>query len=404
MNTKKKRITEKQIRKEDIGIKVSELIKLLDVNNLITKDLLKELEIEKIKSHFIPIKGATALYESQLILKESFLKVDLLSKLKDISFYDDDEFAFNFNNVNDSLNFPNIKKISALPLYSAHRDFFGNLFNMDKYAKSLIANNQKDIVNKNLELLKQVKKIEKRYRLILNKEDQRYYLRAIVSKDNYYDYNNSVAVVVGLITLYSEMKKSGIDYSLRFCEYNESYIRMIFDTNETQELEGIGSVKNIVEISNDEIKREALKFYGICSIIYNDKKVQGEIFIKPTDIKTKIFSIKHNQKPETAIKTLAEIDNTSKVHTELYKDIQTIKNIKNTEQIKFIVKRKIENSKNEDLKNYQSKIISETTTTSTKNIIDLLKLFNKIQILADEDIEASEYIRFVFYEALINKR
>jgi len=54
MNTKKKRITEKQIRKEDIGIKVSELIKLLDVNNLITKDLLKELEIEKIKSDFIP--------------------------------------------------------------------------------------------------------------------------------------------------------------------------------------------------------------------------------------------------------------------------------------------------------------------------------------------------------------
>lgn len=403
MDTKKKRITQKEIRESDKGIKVSELVTLLNSSHEITNDLLTELKIEEIKDEFIPIKGAKALYDSQVEMTKLYNKVDLLSKLRDITFYEGENFSFNFNNINDSKNFPEIKTISALPIYSAQRDFFGNLFNMDKYAKSLIEHKQKDIVNKNLELLKIVKKFEKRYRLLFSKADKKYYLRAIVSKDNYFDYNNSVAVVIGLLTLFQEIKKSGIEYTLKLCEYNDSNIRMIFNTSETKELEGVGFVRNIIEISNDEIKREALKFYGICTINYTDNKSEGEIFIKPTDIKSKIFSIKHNQKPETAVKTLADIENSEKIHTELYNDIRSIKTIKNPEQIKFFVRRKIENVKNEDLKKFQSKILREINNSVIKNILDLLKLFDKIQMISNEDIEASEYLRFIFYEALIRK-
>lgn len=405
MDTKKKRITEKEIKSDDIGIKVSDLIKLLDPKETLTAELLSKLNISEIKDEFIPIKGSQALFNSQLSIKKIIEKQDLVSTLENVTFFNQDEFTINFHNIDDSGKFPNVKNILAYPIYSAQRDFFNSLFGMDKYAKNLIENNHKDIVVKNLELLKSVKKIEKKYRLLYHKTDEKYYLRAIVSKDNYFDYNNSVAVVIGLLTLFEEMKNSGgMVYSLKLCEYNESNIRMIFDTSETKEIEGIGFVRNIIEVSNDEIKREALKFYGICSIIYNERSKSGEIFIKPTDVQSKIFSIKHNQKASTAIPILAEIKNAKNIHDELYNDILDIKKIKNTEQIKFLVKRKIENSKNEDIKKFQNKIFNELTLTSTKNILDLLKLFDKVQILAEEDIEASEYLRFVFYEALMKRK
>ncbi len=143
---------------------------------------------------------------------------------------------------------------------------------MDKYAKKLIDNGFKKIIETNLELLKEEKIKDKKYRLIHYKPDNNYYLRAIVSTDNYFDYNNSIAVVIALLTLYKEIKSSGVAYSLKLCEYNESNIRMFFDTTGEKKLDGIGFVKNIIEISNDEIKREALRFSGVCTITYDVKK------------------------------------------------------------------------------------------------------------------------------------
>lgn len=403
MNIKKVSIREENIL-EDTGILVSELIQLLDQNEPIVTELFEQLKIADIIDEFIPIKGARTLFNSQNILKEQVKKIDIISKLNDITFYNQEEFCFNFHNIHQPDKLPGIQTLNAYPIYSAQREFFSKLFGMDKYAKNLIDGGHKTIVNRNLELIKELKKIENRYRIIYNLNEEKYYLRAIVSKKSYFDYNNSIAVVVGLLILFSEMKETGIVYSLKSCEYNESYIRMFFDTSEMKELDGIGFVRNIIEISNDEIKRESLKFLSVCSINYDDGNSKGELFIKPTDIKSKVFSIKHNQKPKTAVAVLSNIENYKEKHEELFQEIKSIKNIRNTEQIKFIIKRKIDNAKNDDIKKFQTKMLNELTLTTTNTIMDLLKLFNKLQIIANEDIEASEYLRFLFYEAVVNRK
>lgn len=405
MDVKKRLISQENINDNDTGILVSDLVKLLDQTQPLVINLFEQLNINEILDEFIPIKGAQSLFNSQNSLKAQIRKVDLLSKLSNISFYNDEEFCFNFNNIDEPDTFPNIQTITAYPLYSAQRDFFSKLYGMDKYAKNLIDNGLKSVINKNLELIKELKEIENRYRLIHNLAENKYYLRAIVSKNFYFDYNNSIAVVVGLLILFDEMKNSGIVYSLKSCEYNESYIRMFFDTSETKELDDIGFVRNIIEISNDEIKRESLKFLSVCSINYdNGENDRGELFIKPKDIKSKIFSIKHNQKPETAVEVLSDIENSKKIHEELYKDIENIKTIRKPEQIKFIIKRKIDNAKNDDIKKFQSTMSNELTLTAVNSIMDLLKLFNKLQLIAQEDIEASEYLRFLFYETIVSRK
>ncbi|MXS70478.1 hypothetical protein GSF70_04535 [Flavobacteriaceae bacterium W22] len=404
METKKRSILKLDIPKSDKGILIRDLFKLL-ISTDETASQIKEVLIKQFEQdEFIPIPGAYTLVNSQIVQNKSYIKKDLISSIENISFYSDNNFTINFNNITDREKFEGNITLTTYPKYSAQRDFFGSLFSMDKYAKKLIDKGFKKIVETNLELLKAQKIKDKKYRLIHYKPDNNYYLRAIVSTDNYHDYNNSIAVVIALLTLYKEVKSSGIAYTLKLCEYNESNIRMFFDTTVEKELEGIGNVRNIVEISNDEIKREALRFSGVCTIVYDVNKKKNEIYIKPRDIKSKILTIKHNQKPANGLKSLADFENVDNVHKELYEDIKTIKKIKDTEQIKFLIRRKIDNAKNEDIKKFRVSILNELTKTTTKNILDLLHLFNNIQVLANEDIEASEYLRYVIYEALINRK
>lgn len=67
-------------------------------------------------------------------------------------------------------------------------------------------------------------------------------------------------------------------------------------------------------------------------------------------------------------------------------------NIKDTEQIKFLVRITIDDAKNEDIKKLEVSILNELTKTMTKNIINLLSHFNDIQVLANKDIGASKYL------------
>src|SRR5690606_4360496 len=178
-----------------------------------------------------------------------------------------------------------INELAALPIHSGERDFFSNLYDMDKYAKQLIIRGHRDILNQNLELLKSKEDYVKRYRLLHSLEDNTFYLRAIISEDRYYNYDNNLTFVIALLKLHFETKTSNVQYYLSFSEYNESYLRLYFRTSETRELKGIGYLQNMLLVSNDEIKREALRFSTICSINYRTSdNIEERLYIKPRDL------------------------------------------------------------------------------------------------------------------------
>lgn len=84
-----------------------------------------------------------------------------------------------------------------------------------------------------------------------------------------------------------------------------------------------------------------------------------------------------------------------------YKALNT--QIKSPEQIKFLLKRKVESAKGDSIKRYKKQIL-DTLNESTSNIIQLLTLFKKIELIANEDIDAIEYIRYIVYQALIDRK
>lgn len=400
----KKRISKSQVPPLDNGIKVSELVKLIK-NNSLAEQLLPLLKIEDIKDEYVNIKGAKTIVNAQQELNNRFQKEDFQSELKDISLYSENEFTINFNKIDkgyfDDLK---LKQVATIPIYSATKDFFSEMFQMDRYASRLIKEKHNYILEENFRMLKDIHSFSKKYRILHDKKDDLFYLRAIISTSSYHNYDNNIAIVVGLLTLHNDSKETGTEYSLLHCEYNESFIRMVFESSEIKKLSSIGTVRNSIEISNDEIKREALKFSGSCSIVYeeNDKRTE-ELFISPNDIKSKILSVRHNNIPETAILELANIDNAKNVFEELFDDISKIAKIKNPDQIKFLVRSKIDNATNDNIKQHKSKLIKELDKSVT-NIVQLLSIFKKLEILAGEDIEAVEFLRYIIYEALVKPK
>jgi hypothetical protein len=391
-------------RNQDDGVNVSELINLIGDNKIGT-ELLKKMGVDSIKDEFIAIPNAKSLVATQTAINKQYHKVDVDSSLDDISLYSQDgEFSINFGRLerNDYFRSLGISEVNTEPIYSAQRDFFSGLYQMDKYAAQLIEKGLRDIVEMNWERLRQEASIEKRYRILRDMEENKYYLRAIISTRQYHNYDNNIAIIVALLTLHNEMKAGQIEFRLARIEYSESVIRMFFESSERVPLIGIGYVKNYIEVSNDEIKREALRFSGSCSIIFSDGKEEGRIFIQPKEVNSNILTIRHNVRPETANTELAGIANSKEIHSELFKDIVKIKGIKKPETIKLWLQEKIDNARREDIGDSRAGIL-KILNQPAENILDLLKIFGKIEMFAQEDVGVSEYLRLAIYEILIKR-
>lgn len=401
----KKSVSKENLFNGDDGIEISVLLTLIENSNYY-KDILEYFNIKANDNSKINIKGAKTLFTVIKKLDEKYSKQDLVSNLYDINFDYEKGFAVQFNNLTTNPYLVNLKinSLKATPIHSGERDFFSNLYEIDKYASKLIKSKFTDILDQNLALLKTKGEHSKKYRLIHDSEDNTFYLRAIVSEDRYQNYDNSLTVVIALLKLHFEMISTNVIYDLYSFEYNESFIRMFFKTSETVELKGVGFLENAIQVSNDEIKREALKFSNVCSIIFEDaKNAEQRLVIKPKDIKSKVLSITHGTGPKKAFKNLENFTQAKENFTSLYKEIEIITKLKDHNQIVHLVKSKIENSNTVEIKKYKEEL-KKVLLIEIKTTTQLLETFNKLIFLEGLEIDAKEYLRYLIYEALINRK
>lgn len=404
----RKSFSVRDIPANDNGVSVKSVIELVE-NNDYYPDLAKLLNVQDILDDFIEIPGAHKLVSSIRAQNKEFDKFDLKAGYNNLEFKKakDGSFLMKFVNIEDekALEIVGNDNFIADLKYSSESDFFNSTFGMDKYASTLTAKGYSDLVYKNLELLREIfksKKSHEKFYRILKSSDNEYHLRAIVS-DHYNDYSNNITVFLGLIVLHQEMQKRDVRFSVSRCEYNESFIRIYFEKTGGRPLEKIGSMKYIIELSNDEIKREALRFAGVASIIYDDGKYRSDdLFIKPDRLRSDLSAISHGLKPEKAIEKLTTLSKYVEREEEMYNDIQAISTIKSPDEVKFFIQNKIRNTKQIELRKYSGKIVKELNQR-VNSLHDLFVILDKINLIV-EDIEAKEHLRYLLYEGLIERK
>lgn len=399
---------------DDDGISVKHLLELLNLEDNLTQQLLKALSIEKYEDDFIKISGANKLVQIQKGINKRYYKEDLACSLNDITIYNGEDFALQFHNLDRSEHFSqlNVPYLTANTKYSSRNDFFSWYYGMDKYASELMKNGMDSILHQNIELLKSydIAGQERKYRILHDSLDNKYYVRAIISMERYNNYDNNITIVIALLSLHKKMIEESVTYSLNRVEYNESCIKIFFEEDGKRKLGELGYVKNVIQVSNDEVKRESLKFEAISSIEFIDSnKEQQEIIIQPSfsnhpKVETTILAIAHNLGSDKFAKKLEEIESSVDKHDDLYNLINKISEIKDPLQILFLVKQMIKNARNEGVKQHRAQLQRILDTHVVKNMIQLLTVFKKMDLVTENDIEASEYIRYIIYQSLIEKK
>jgi hypothetical protein len=392
---------------DDKGVSVSAVVDLAKEDTFFN-ELADLLNIEKLSGEFIEIPGAKTVVNALTQENRRFVKFDFESDYQDLEFFygDDSHFYISFINIKDE----RIKKLvggqefTCRTEYSSKSDFFKNTFAMQAFASDLVRKGHSDFVKQTLDSVKELlKRGSHRYTYrILKDSDGIFYLRAIVSS-RYNDYNDNITIMLGLVALHEEMKKSKQSFFVKKFEYNESFVRVSFAKKESRTIEGIGKMKYVVEVTNDEIKREALKFASAITIIYGENKEdEHELYIKPSNLKSKILTISHGSTPETAIQRLGNLENYTDKEEEAYKDIIRIAEVKDPNTVRHLIYSRIKNTNKAEISINKNAILSELNTT-VNNLHQLFVALNKVEHLT-QDIEGKEYLRYLFYDALVYRK
>jgi len=385
-------------------VRLSKCLELIEGSDF-EEDLINLFTFERIKNESIAITGLSKVIKSIISRDRQFKKIDLKSHISDvkcIQTIDVNTIKLRFIDANDI----GMPFIDAKTVYSAKREYFEGFYKMDKFANFCISEGHFELLQENIKYLNKKYKTSdthiKNFRLLQDKEGE-YYVRAITSTSQYFDYNIRFSLFVTIVALHDVIKNTGYNFEISRCEYSESFIRVYFQKDKATNIPNIGKLSFVLEMSNDEIKREAFKFSGLFTLQTNDSKNQVNIFLKPKRIKTKLISIRHNFLPSTVIEQLEGLSNfIEEAEKEMKEDLIEVNSIKNPDHLRFFLLRKIELSQNKELSQFKPKI-KETLDVKIYKINELLILMGKIDEIVT-DIEVKEYLRYLFYEILRDKK
>lgn len=397
-------LSTQELSKSRTTVKLADCLKLIE-NSEFKDDLLILFDFEKIKNGYVNITGLKKVIESVILRDQEYQKLDLESHISDVTYvsiFDANTVILKFNNPESIEE----KVINAKTVYSAKKEYFEGSYKIDKFANFCIKEGHSNLLKDNIEYLNQQYKDSnshiKSFRLLKNTEGN-YFLRAITSTSQYYDYNIRFSLFVTIVTIYGIIKSENYNFIISRCEYSESFIRLYLQKDRSVKIPNVGTLSFVLEMSNDEIKREAFKFSALFTLNINSNTERVNVFLKPKKLKTKLISIKHNFKPDSISKPLGELSTFIKeAEKEMMEDITELNNVKNPDHLRYFLLRKIERSNNKELLQFKPQI-RETLDVKIFKISELLVLMSKVDGIVT-DLEVKEYLRYSFYEILRSKK
>ncbi|GFD78697.1 hypothetical protein ACXIHB_10260 [Tenacibaculum sp. IMCC1] len=395
-----------ELSPSDNGVKVKDALKLIE-NSPYYDEVYESMRIKPIENEFIPIKGATSLIKLVMQMDKRFTKFDITSKLKDVKcsgLLDTKNAVLEFSNVEDieALKITGSDIFKATTRYSVKSDYLDKIYNADKYLNYCHNRGYEEFIKESLEYIEENNEdseLDKQFRLLKSRSND-CYVRAITSVDSYKDYNIRFSVFIALISLYRLTKSHKEEYYVRYSSASESDIRVVFRRNERKKVTNGIEVGFELELVNDEIKREAVKFNGLFSIVYDNTKT---VSLKP-DINAKIINFSHKigvKKVANLLKGLPEaIDEFIAV---MYNDIKFVNKSKSPEELKKYLYLKVKNSKQKEFREkYKKEVQKMIEEENVNTFYQLLDLMNKVDLLIDDsDIKAKDYWKYKLYEVLV---
>jgi hypothetical protein len=400
-----KRIRINEYDNTDNGILLSKAFKLVE-NFELKEDLITQFNIDLSKDIFLNIKGAKTLVEAILNLENRVDKFDIDTDVKNIhinKFSEKNQIEVEVFNITDPKILQNYQsdRISAISAYSVRNDLLDGLYKADKFFSNLNRIEFDDLIQLNIEKLEELNKNSSETRKLryVEGEDEKLYLRAITSTNVYKDYNIAFSVFITLYQLNS-LKSYGHSFEVEHFSFDESEISVIFrEVNNDRKISDEVFLSFAIELTNSEIKSKAVKLNGNFIIQTKDYSVYTK-----NDIKTTILSIGHGntiKKAKEYIKLLPE--NINEYIAESIENYMNIGKLKKFNDIQTYLSNRLQKSNSPEVKKY-NKEFQNTLKGSIKSLVELLEKIDKLEnLIKDEDIKATEFLREKIYQSIISK-
>lgn len=390
----------------DDGILVKDAIKLIKDSDYYDQ-VIEAFDVDALKNDFIEIKGAQGLVDTLIEADEEYEKIDIDSILSNVrldKYTPDKQIILEISNIKDNSILTKTKSdmIRAESLYSVRSEYL-NMFGIDKYLEFCQAKDYQDIIDVNIDMLNDKAENNsklKKFRLLKN-EDNKYYVRGITSTNVYRDYNLRFSLFIALIELHKLNKYKGLSFYVHSYSLTESDLQVIFKTTRTSQVSKDTKIGFALEMVNDEIKRDAVKFNGIFTVFMGEQ----EVYVKPEETKSSILSFSHSigiEKLQERLSTLYIVIND--FISDTIEDAKKIKVLAAPDHFREHLLMKVQFSKNSEFNKLYKSQIQSMLSNKVRTIFELATIFDKIELLIeDEHISSLDFWRYKLYQVLMDE-
>ncbi|MGG4467236.1 hypothetical protein ABER68_04255 [Paenibacillus alvei] len=318
-------------------------------------------------------------------------KIDFLETLENVNFVgfsDDNEIILSFKGKDGS-------ELTGTGIYDFTSHFLDSLFDLYKYAKFCLKNNNKDILRENIDhLFKQFKGIQRQYRLI--EKNDTMYIRSLTT-NLYKNYDNHIATYLTLLFFSKYTKETGKKYYVKSSLISDSELRVFLEQVEPIKIENFGYVYFGALVSNSEIREKTFSI----ELRYRVTDFKGEnTFAGVPQLKDSILNVQHKAKVLTLQNKLNGLHEIESKQNEMIEFILKIGDIKKfTDNELFLLFNKITSNK----------VLKASTKNSFKELYDnnvinnaltIIEVFNKTSAIAT-DIDEKITLERVYHQVIL---
>ncbi|AZA82253.1 hypothetical protein C1637_09500 [Chryseobacterium lactis] len=400
-------------------VKVNKLLDL-EIKEGYKEELKNLYSLEENREQILKIGNAKNVVNALLELDSSCEKLDIESKIRNVQLkklFEKEVAVFEILEIADEnlMNRIGGDILDVETAYSAKHDI------LDYYSLSKFANYCRDLDYEDLvEVIKNYLKVKNEFnedecslRLLYHNEQDKYYLRAVTSKDGYRDYGINFSVLVALIALNKYVEDNNEEIFINTCVVDDSTVYISFQLTNSIALNENLSLRFSLILENDEIKRNAVSFNGMFTLTFRDNNRESEIFLKPKGMKSDensfvsdLLTYKHSGGIENVKEKIEKLPELIKEYIEqVGNDAKKIVDIENPNDVKTLIANKVKYSKKPEFKIYKEKVFNKLMSINVDNVFALFELLRNVEDLFEHtDVISKDFWRTKLYESLTEKK
>ena len=401
-------------------ITVRQLLAILNEENPYKKDLIQVFKINGNETDVIQLGNSKFLIDAINNLDNQCKKIDIPSKIKDIhliKLLDEEKALFEILSIKDNYIIKQNKtdRLTVETRYSAKSDLL-DYYSFSKFANYCRDNEYGDLISdiKNYLNKKNISNDEERnLRIIHNFSDNKFYLRAITSVNEYKDFGINFSVFVALLAINKYMKETSSSIYINRFYIDDSNIYISFALNIPKKVTDSLMLEFNLILENDEIKRSAVSFNGIFKLKFKDKDKESVIYLNPEGVKNKkternvdLLTYPHRGSVESVFDKIKDLPGLINFFmSQTHEDAIKISQIEHPDDVRKFISDKVKWSKKPEFQAYKAKILNKLMSISVDNTFSLFELLREVEELFDhDDIISINFWRSKLYEALVNKK